>query len=102
MNPSYHPTLWQGTLVTIFVAILAVLVNTLFAKRLPLLEGTILFLHVFGFFAVLTPLWVIAPKIPAREAFTSFSNTGGWPSMGAAVVIGQLTATGSLGGKLIT
>lgn len=98
MHPTYTPTLWHGTLITIAMAIVAVLVNTLGAKRLPLLEGIILFLHIFGFFAVLIPLWVIAPKVPAKEAFTSFSNTGGWSSIGAAVVIGQLTATGSLGG----
>ena len=81
------------------MAVLAVMVNTLGAKRLPMLEAAILFLHVFGFFAVLIPLWVIAPKISAEEAFTSFSNTGGWSSIGAAVVIGQLTAVGSLGGR---
>jgi choline transport protein len=99
MHPTYTPALWHGTLMTILMAVLAVMVNTLGAKHLPLLEATILFLHVFGFFAVLTPLWVIAPKISAKEAFTSFSNTGGWSSIGAAVVIGQLTAVGSLGGR---
>jgi choline transport protein len=99
MHPTYTPALWHGTLMTILMAILAVMVNTLGAKHLPLLEATILFLHVFGFFAVLTPLWVLAPKISAKEAFTSFSHTGGWSSIGAAVVIGQLTAVGSLGGR---
>ncbi|KAI5255770.1 amino acid permease [Aureobasidium subglaciale] len=99
MHPTYTPALWHGTLMTILMAVLAVMVNTLGAKRLPLLEAVILFLHIFGFFAVLTPLWVIAPKISAKEAFTSFANTGGWSSVGAAVVIGQLTAVGSLGGS---
>lgn len=99
MHPTYTPALWHGTLMTILMAVLAVLVNTVGAKRLPLLEATILFLHIFGFFAVLIPLWVIAPKVSAKEAFTSFANTGGWSSVGAAVVIGQLTAVGSLGGK---
>lgn len=83
---------------TIAMAVLAVMVNTLGAKHLPLLEAAVLFLHVFGFFAVMIPLWVIAPKVSAKEAFTSFANTGGWSSIGAAVVIGQLTAVGSLGG----
>ncbi|CAD0013385.1 unnamed protein product [Aureobasidium pullulans] len=100
MHPTYTPALWHGTLMTILMAVLAVLVNTVGAKRLPLLEATILFLHIFGFFAVLIPLWVIAPKVSAKEAFTSFANTGGWSSVGAAVVIGQLTAVGSLGAHL--
>ncbi|CAD0049314.1 unnamed protein product [Aureobasidium pullulans] len=76
MHPTYTPALWHGTLMTILMAVLAVLVNTVGAKRLPLLEATILFLHIFGFFAVLIPLWVIAPKVSAKEAFTSFANTG--------------------------
>ncbi|CAD0031128.1 unnamed protein product [Aureobasidium pullulans] len=100
MHPTYTPALWHGTLMTILMAVLAVLVNTVGAKRLPLLEATILFLHIFGFFAVLIPLWVIAPKVSAKEAFTSFANTGGWSSVGAAVVISQLTAVGSLGAHL--
>lgn len=98
MHPTYTPALWHGTLMTIAMAVLAVMVNTLGAKHLPLLEAAVLFLHVFGFFAVMIPLWVIAPKVSAKEAFTSFANTGGWSSIGAAVVIGQLTAVGSLGG----
>jgi choline transport protein len=102
MHPTYKPAPWHGTLMTIIMAIMAVLVNTVGAKRLPLLEAAILFLHIFGFFAVMIPLWVVAPKITAREAFTSFSNTGGWSSIGAAVVIGQLTAIGALGGKFVT
>ena len=42
---------------------------------------------------VLIPLWVLAPKVPAREVFTSFENFGGWPTMGAACLVGQLAAS---------
>lgn len=86
---------------TIAIGVLATLMNTVGAKRLPLLEGIILFLHVFGFFAILVPLWVLAPKAPAREVFGSFSNFGGWPTLGTAIMVGQLTATGSLGGEAV-
>ena len=41
------------------------------------------------------PLWVLAPKAPAREVFTDFENFGGWSSVGAACVIGQLSASGA-------
>ena len=98
-HPSYSPQLWHGTLMVIAVAAFATFFNTVGAKRLPLFEGIILFVHVIGFFAILIPLWVLAPKAPASEVFGSFSNFGGWPSVGAACVIGQLTATGSLGGS---
>ena len=82
----------------IAVAFCVSMINIFGAKQLPLFEGIILFVHVVGFFAILIPLWVVAPKAPASEVFGSFSNFGGWPSVGAACVIGQLTATGSLGG----
>lgn len=44
------------------------------------------------------PLWVVAPKVPAREVFgmEGFANYGGWSSVGAACVIGQLAAGGAL------
>lgn len=76
------------------VVCFSVLFNTVGAKHLPLFESVILFLHIFGFFAILIPLWVLAPKAPAKEVFTSFSNYGGWSSVGAACIVGQLTATG--------
>ena len=98
-NPSYVPTAWQGTLITMAVVVFSLFFNTVGAKHLPLFESMILFLHVFGFFAILIPLWVLAPKVPAKVVFTEFSNYGGWSSVGAACIIGQLTAVGSVGGS---
>ncbi|KAF7197882.1 putative amino-acid permease PB24D3.02c [Pseudocercospora fuligena] len=97
-HQSYAPALWQQTLMTIAVVCFAFLCNTLGARYLPLLEQVILAFHVLGFFAMLIPLWVVAPKAPASEVFGSFSNFGGWSSTGAACVIGMLSAAGSLGG----
>lgn len=94
-NPGYIPTAWQGTLITIAVALFAVAFNVWGAKRIPAFEGIILFFHVFGFFAIMVPLWVLAPKAPAREVFTDFKNYGGWSSVGAACVIGQISAAGA-------
>jgi len=37
----------------IAVAAVAILFNTFFAKKLPLIEGVILIIHVFGFFGIL-------------------------------------------------
>ena len=98
-HPGYIPQPYQGTLMTIAVTIFSVFFNTVGAKHLPLFESMILFLHIFGFFAVCIPLWVLAPKNSAKQVFTEFSNFGGWSSIGAACIVGQLTATGSLGGS---
>jgi amino acid transporter len=97
--PDYVPTRWQGTLITIAVVVFSLLFNTVGAKHLPLFESMILFLHIFGFFAILIPLWVLAPKVPAKTVFTDFENFGGWSSIGGACVIGSLTAIGSVGGS---
>ncbi|KAI9700999.1 MAG: hypothetical protein M1836_001667 [Candelina mexicana] len=88
--PEYTPTRWQGSLFMIAMVLIATFFNTWGASQLPTLEGVILVLHIFGFFAILIPLWVLAPRNSATEVFTSFSNGGGWPSMGTAVIIGQI------------
>ena len=85
----------QGTLITIAVCIFALLFNTFAAKRLPSFEGVILFFHIFGFFAINIPLWVLAPKASSTAVWTDFSNFGGWSSTGAATIVGQLAAAGA-------
>lgn len=86
---------------TMAIVVFSMFFNTVGAKHLPLFESMILFLHIFGFFAVLIPLWVLAPKAPAKQVFTEFSNFGGWSSIGTACLVGQLTATGEYIKKLI-
>jgi len=89
-DETYVPTRWQGTLLTIAVALIATFFNTLGARQLPLLEGLVLSLHVFGFFAILIPLWVLAPKQKASVVFGGFQDGGGWGSIGTACIVGQL------------
>ena len=98
MNPSYVPTRWQGTLMTMAVGLFAAFFNSFGAKRLPLFEGSILLFFFIGFFAVLIPLWVLAPMAPAREVFGSFSNYGGWSSIGTACIVGQIAPVGAFVG----
>lgn len=85
----------QGTLITIAIAALAVLVNVYGAKRLPWIEIAMLIFHIIGFIAILVPLLALAPKADAKAVFTSFSNSGGWASVGGACVVGQLGAAGA-------
>ncbi|KAK5131255.1 hypothetical protein LTR08_001160 [Meristemomyces frigidus] len=93
--PGYTPTAWQGTLITIAVALFATAFNTFAAKKLPLFEGVILFVHILGFFAILIPLWTLAPMARSSEVFGSFSNYGGWSSVGGACLVGQLASAGA-------
>lgn len=90
-NPDYVPTNWQAVLIIWAVLTFSLVFNTFLAARLPLLEGVVLVIHVCGFFAILIVLWVLADTDPASEVFTSFYNGGGWPTQGAACLVGILS-----------
>ena len=57
------------------------------AARLPLIEGTVLILHLAGFFAIIVPLWVMAPRAHP-SILLDFSNNGGWSTTGVSAMIG--------------
>lgn len=90
--PDYVFERWHGTLLVFAVAGFAVIFNTVLAKKLPLIEGVVLVIHIFGFFAILVPLWVLGPRGDARTVFTEFSNFTGWNSAGTATIVGVLGA----------
>lgn len=80
----------------IAVAAFAILFNTFLAKKLPLVEGLILVLHILGLFAIIIPLWILAPRNNAAAAFTQFTNSGGWSTTGTSVMVGLLTSLSAL------
>jgi choline transport protein len=80
---------------TMAIGLLAFLVVGFGTRWPPLLEGAILLLFVSGFFGVLIPIWTLAPMAPAKEVFTSFSNFGGWSSIGVACIVGQISPVGA-------
>ena len=53
-------------------------------------------IHVFGFIAILTVLWVMGDKTPASKTFTDFTDYSGWGSVGLATIIGSLGPSGAL------
>lgn len=57
---AYVPQPWHGTLLTIAAATVSVIFNSFFARKLPLIEGLVLVLLVFGFFGILIPLWLVS------------------------------------------
>ncbi|KAL8963963.1 MAG: hypothetical protein Q9183_004810, partial [Haloplaca sp. 2 TL-2023] len=97
-NPNYEPQQWHGTLLVIAAVAMAIAVNVLLSKSLPMAEYLILFLHVLGVFAICIPLLVMAPKNSARVALLSVTNDGGWKAMETAFMIGLLTMLSSMMG----
>lgn len=87
-DASYVAKPWHGTLMVIASATVCLLFNTFLAKKLPLVEGLMLIIHVFGFFAILIPLWVLSPIQPANQVFGQFTDVYGWPSQGLACLVG--------------
>jgi len=88
--PNYVFERWHGTLLTCAVASFSVFFNTFLAKKLPLVEGIVLIIHVFGFFAVVVTLWVLGPRGDAATVFTTFTNLGGWNSNATSALVGIL------------
>ena len=91
-NPDYAPKAWEGTLIIWAVLTFLIVFNTFFASKLPLLEGTVLVLHMLDFFAILVQLWVLGdqPK-PAVEVFITFSDGGQWGNQGLSCRVGMLS-----------
>jgi amino acid transporter len=89
-NPSYIPQRWHGSLIVIAIASLAIIFNTVLARKLPLVEGTVLILHICGFFAILIVMWVLAPRSKASDVFGSFQDNAGWGNVGLSCLVGQL------------
>lgn len=85
---AYEPRPWHGTLIVIGVGCFAVFFNTFLSKKLPLVEGMILVLHVAGLFAIMIPLLVLAPKSNSKTVFTELTNNGGWSTDGVSFMVG--------------
>ncbi|KAL8901257.1 MAG: hypothetical protein Q9207_005289 [Kuettlingeria erythrocarpa] len=87
-DATYNFQRWHGTLLIIGIATAAILLNIFLARQLPRVEILMMVLHFVGFITIIVPLWVLAPRTPAKAVFTDFRNNGGWPNLGLSVLIG--------------
>jgi choline transport protein len=94
--PTYVPERWHGTMIVWVIVIFCVFFNTIGARRLPLVEGMVLIIHMMGLFAIAVPLWILSPRSRAIDALLTFTNGGEWPTMGLSAMIGLLTPMNSL------
>lgn len=96
-RPSYVIQGWHSTLLAIGVTSLAIICNTVLVRKLPLLEGFGLVLHVFGFFAFVVVLWVMGPRADKATTWTKFEDPSGWGNTGLATLVGILGPKLTLG-----
>ncbi len=97
---SYVAEGWQGTLLIWATVILSFVINSFLGRWLPKIEGFILYLHIFGYFALIIPILHLADRIPASEVFTTWKNEGGWPYMGLAFLVGIISNIGPFIGSI--
>jgi choline transport protein len=90
--PDYVFQRYQGTLLVFAVSAFSVFFNTFLAKKLPLIEGIVLVVHIFGFFGIMVPLWVLGPRSYAKAVFTQFNDYGDWGNNGVSALVGLLAA----------
>ena len=89
-NNSYHPHPWHTVLLFWASTVFTIFMNTIVGKFLPKFEGSILIIHILGFFAILLPLVILGPHQDASEVFKTFLNTGNWPTQGLSFMIGLI------------
>ncbi|KAG9512590.1 amino acid transporter, partial [Aureobasidium melanogenum] len=91
-DTSYEFKNWQGTLFVIAIALVVWATNIWGAKAMPVFQNLMMIVHVFGFLVIIVMIWVLAPRNTASDVFTTFTNSGGWSSMGLSLMVGQVSA----------
>lgn len=87
-DPNYVPQRWHGSLIAIAMVFISAFINTVLSPKLPFIGIIIGLLHIFGFIAVIVPLWVLAPLSKPHDVFTNFNNGGNWGSVGLNALVG--------------
>lgn len=88
--PSYMAQGWHGTLFSIAMTLFAIIFNTVFVSKLPVVEVIGLILHVSAFVAIVVILWVMAPHSDPETVWTDFEDNSGWGSLGLSTLVGIL------------
>ena len=98
--PNYDFKPIHGTLLSWALVAIAVFVNTVLSGFLPQIEGTILILHVLGFFGIMIPLVWLAPHGSASDVFKTVINEGNWPTYGISFCVGVIGNVATFVGSL--
>ncbi|KAK2590386.1 hypothetical protein QQS21_011923 [Conoideocrella luteorostrata] len=89
-NVNYTAAYWHGTLLVMAITLLALFANVYGARLLPHWQNIVFVVHVLAYFAFLAPVWVNAPRVESSRVWSGFENSGGWPSVSLAILIGQM------------
>jgi amino acid transporter len=84
---TYEPKNWHGSLITLALICICIIFNTILARKLPLVEGIFVFLHILGVVMII-PLWIMSPRREGGSPIVDFYNPSGWTSNGIATLVG--------------
>jgi choline transport protein len=87
---------WHPTLLTFAILAISLFVNTVLVRRLPLIEGAMLVIHIVGFIVIVAVLWSTSTHAPSHDVWTQFNDGGGWHSLGLSTLVGILGPVVSL------
>jgi amino acid transporter len=88
---------WHGSLLTILFIFIALTFNTFLARKLPIVEGLFVIIHILGIL-IFIPLWIMAPKREGGSPLIEFFNEGGWATNGLATLVGSVGPASALTG----
>lgn len=91
-KPDYSFDDWHTTLLVIACVILTVFANIHCVKILPYWQTPVFVANIIAYFGFLIPVWCNAPKTTSTHVWTKWENSGGWPSLALAILVGQLPA----------
>jgi len=98
-DPSDWTVRWEQTIISIVCLCIVAATNIWGSRLLAPFQYGLLFLHTAGFVILIALLWALpSSHVSARDvfAFNGSENTGGWKTMGLALMVGQISAAYAL------
>ncbi|KAK5128107.1 hypothetical protein LTR08_004199 [Meristemomyces frigidus] len=99
INPDVVFQGWHATLMTIAIAFIAVIFNTVLIEKLPAFEFVVLIAHVAAYLAFTVVLLLMGPQSSRAEVFDNWQNENGWPidkPLGIIAPVTTLTSADSI------
>lgn len=90
-NQSYTFPHWHATLLVVGAVGIAYAGNVFGSKILPYWQNAVFVVHLMAYLAFIIPIWVNAPRATSRQVWVEFTVSGGWSSLGLAIMVGQLS-----------
>lgn len=101
LHPTYAATAWKAYLYAFALISINFICNVFLSRKLPKLEGIVFVLVIVGYVSTLVVLWVLSDgnRLTTSQVFTTFSDDGGWGSLGLSMLAGQILLVWGLTGS---